>query len=51
VPEIIMEVVKKYDYPVCFDFPAGHIPDNQSLILGKALNLDVDKDSVNASYA
>jgi muramoyltetrapeptide carboxypeptidase len=43
VPEIIMEVVKEYDYPVCFDFPAGHIPDNCSLVLGKTINLKVDK--------
>ena len=50
VPEIIMEVVKKYDYPVCFDFPAGHIPDNQSLILGKTLNLVVEEHHVTAKY-
>jgi muramoyltetrapeptide carboxypeptidase len=41
VTEIIMDVVKEYSYPVCFDFPAGHIPDNCSLILGKTLNLSV----------
>jgi len=50
VPEIIMEVVKNYDYPVCFDFPAGHIPDNQSIILGRSLSLKVDKTQVIASY-
>ena len=50
VPEIIMEVVKKYNYPVCFDFPAGHIPDNHSLILGKALNLSVKGEQVKATY-
>jgi len=50
VPEIVMEVVKKYSYPVCFDFPAGHIPDNQSLILGRILNLSVDGEQVIASY-
>ncbi|MBS1524142.1 MAG: LD-carboxypeptidase [Bacteroidetes bacterium] len=50
VPEIVMEVVKKYDYPVCFDFPAGHIPDNQSLILGRKLNLSVTKEQVVANY-
>lgn len=50
VPEIIMEVVKKYDYPVCFDFPAGHIPDNQSLIFGRELNLSVQPEQVVASY-
>ena len=46
VPEIIMEVVKEYDYPVCFDFPAGHIPDNCSLVLGKMLNLSVNRQHV-----
>ena len=50
VPEIIMEVVKNYNYPVCFDFPAGHIPDNQSLILGKPLTLSVKGDQVTANY-
>ncbi|MFI5159893.1 MAG: LD-carboxypeptidase [Sphingobacteriales bacterium] len=50
VPEIVMEVVKKYNYPVCFDFPAGHIPDNHSLILGKSLNLNVEGDYVTAAY-
>jgi muramoyltetrapeptide carboxypeptidase len=50
VPEIVMEVVKKYNYPVCFDFPAGHIPDNQSLILGRILNLSVKGEQVTANY-
>lgn len=47
VPEIIMEAVKEYDFPVCFDFPAGHIPDNCSIILGKMLNLAINKQHVN----
>jgi len=50
VLEIVMEVVKNYDYPVCFDFPAGHIPDNQSLIFGKTLTLSVHEKQVEASY-
>lgn len=50
VPEIIMEVVKNYNYPVCFDFPAGHIPDNQSLVLGKNFNLSVNDNQVIAGY-
>ena len=49
VPEIVMEVVKNYNYPVCFDFPAGHIPDNQSLVFGKMLNLSVNNKHVIAN--
>jgi muramoyltetrapeptide carboxypeptidase len=32
--EIIKEKVEEYDYPVCFDFPAGHIDVNYTLQLG-----------------
>jgi muramoyltetrapeptide carboxypeptidase len=34
-----MDVVADYNYPVCFDFPAGHVSNNCSLVLGKTLNL------------
>jgi muramoyltetrapeptide carboxypeptidase len=50
VPEIIMDVVKEYHYPVCFDFPAGHIPDNCSLIFGKMLNLSVNNHQVTVDF-
>jgi muramoyltetrapeptide carboxypeptidase len=46
VPEIIMDVVKNYNYPACFDFPAGHIPDNCSLVMGRNTTLRVDKQKV-----
>ncbi len=32
--EIIKEKVEEYNYPVCFDFPAGHIDVNYTLQLG-----------------
>lgn len=50
VPEIIMEVVKEYEYPVCFDFPAGHIPDNCSLIFGKTIDLQINSDEATLSF-
>ncbi len=49
VEDIIFEVVKEYDYPVCFNFPAGHIANNQALIFGKMLNLAVQKQHVAAT--
>lgn len=39
--EIILEAVQDYQYPVCFDFPAGHIPKNLPLMLGGHYQLEV----------
>jgi len=50
VPEIVIEVVKDYSYPVCFDFPAGHIPDNHTLVLGRTMRLSVNENQVTANY-
>ena len=50
VPEIVMNVVAGYNYPVCFDFPAGHIPDNLSIVLGGKLHLEVNETAVKAIY-
>lgn len=50
VPEIVMDVVAAYDYPVCFDFPAGHVPDNCSLVLGQQLSLSVTAAGATISY-
>jgi muramoyltetrapeptide carboxypeptidase len=39
--EIISETVAEYDYPVCFDFPSGHIDKNLPLVLGTDVRLEV----------
>ena len=46
VSEVILEAVSEYDYPVCFDFPAGHIDDNRALVFGKKAKLLVLDDKV-----
>jgi len=43
---IIMEIAQKYDFPVCFYFPAGHLKDNRTLILGKEVEFEVNADEV-----
>ena len=48
--EIISEHVSGYSYPVCFDFPAGHIEDNHALILGKTVNLKAVQQKVHLTY-
>lgn len=46
VQQIIYEIVKKYNYPVAFDFPAGHIDDNRALILGANCQLNISNNSI-----
>lgn len=48
--EIILEKVQEYDYPVAFDFPAGHIADNRTLVLGATVDLNVTKDNINLKH-
>ena len=49
--EIIWEHVQNYNYPVCFNFPAGHIKDNHALIFGRKLARRVEKQAVSAYYS
>jgi muramoyltetrapeptide carboxypeptidase len=44
--QIISEAVKEYTFPVCFNFPFGHIDDNRALILGKESFLLVENNQV-----
>lgn len=39
--EIVMEKVKEFDYPVCFNFPVGHQRDNFALVCGAEYELHV----------
>jgi muramoyltetrapeptide carboxypeptidase len=48
--EIILDAVKEYKYPVCFNFPAGHIPRNLALYIGKKIHLKVSKKGAILTY-
>ena len=48
--EIILDVVSEFDFPVVFDFPAGHINDNRALILGRKVSLEVEKEKTILSF-
>jgi muramoyltetrapeptide carboxypeptidase len=39
--EIILDCVSEYEFPVVFNFPAGHLDDNRALILGRKVTLEV----------
>ena len=40
---IIFDTVSEFNYPMCFEFPAGHIKNNRSIKLGLRAKLKVDK--------
>ena len=40
---VIAEAVKDYNIPVCFNFPAGHVENNQPLKMGANYKLEVQK--------
>ena len=48
--EIILEVIKEYNYPVIFNFPGGHIRDNRTLIFGKEIKIEVNESTSKISY-
>lgn len=50
VVETIMNIAGEYGYPVCFNFPAGHIVDNRALYIGREAVLDVKANSAILTY-
>jgi muramoyltetrapeptide carboxypeptidase len=41
--DVIWDAVKEYDYPVCFNFPTGHIDDNMAMVVGKKAVLRIEE--------
>ena len=41
--EIILDTIKEFDFPVCFNFPAGHLKDNRALEFGRLIDFNVSK--------
>lgn len=44
VEEVIADVVKDYDYPLCFGFPAGHFSDNRTIKMGQKVKILVSSE-------
>lgn len=44
--QLILDVVAEYDFPILFNFPAGHEPDNRSLIFGRTIEMSVTKEGI-----
>jgi muramoyltetrapeptide carboxypeptidase len=49
--EIVLNAVSDYAYPVCFNFPAGHIVNNHALVFGAEVELKVEPTLSTLSYS
>ncbi|MDO9595116.1 MAG: LD-carboxypeptidase [Lutibacter sp.] len=48
--EIILDCVAEFDFPVVFNFPAGHLDDNRALILGRTVELNVTQEKATLKF-
>ena len=48
--QIILDLTAEYDFPIIFDFPAGHVPDNRALLFGKSIKMNVQSQQVEVFY-
>ena len=46
IDEVINDMVKQFDYPVCFNFPVGHTKENYALKVGGTYELKVGRKQV-----
>ncbi|MDR9449031.1 MAG: LD-carboxypeptidase [Psychroflexus sp.] len=48
--QIIFDVIKDYDFPVFFGFPAGHEADNYPLIFGADVDLEITQEHMKLNF-
>lgn len=51
VRDMVLSLTSEYNYPVCFDFPAGHIDHNCALIFGAEIKLTVNNEQIIVKYS
>lgn len=50
IEKLILDALSEYSFPIAFNMPAGHEKDNRALILGRTINLKVDKSGTRITF-
>ncbi|TCK67678.1 muramoyltetrapeptide carboxypeptidase [Winogradskyella wandonensis] len=50
IEQLILDALSEYDFPIAFNMPAGHEQDNRALVLGKQVELKVEKSKSTLKY-
>jgi muramoyltetrapeptide carboxypeptidase len=50
IEDTIIDRTKEFEYPVFFNFPAGHIPDNRAFYLGMRADIKVNDGNFSLGY-
>ena len=50
VEETILGIVSEFNYPLLFNFPAGHISDNRAFYIGKRATIEVNGNTATLRY-
>jgi muramoyltetrapeptide carboxypeptidase len=48
--EIVQEHIAEFDYPVCYNFPVGHVGDNRAMGIGMKASLEIGDSEVNFRF-
>ncbi|RZK49016.1 MAG: LD-carboxypeptidase [Pedobacter sp.] len=48
--QVVQDIVSEYSYPVCYNFPSGHIEDNRTMVVGAKIKLSIQENDVNLVY-
>jgi muramoyltetrapeptide carboxypeptidase len=50
IEETVYDIVKDFDYPVLFGFPAGHVPDNRAFYIGRKATIKIEGKKATLSF-
>ena len=50
VEQLIVDALAEYDFPIAFNMPAGHEDDNRAMILGREIEMTVEKEKTDINF-